>query len=472
MTVPSLQFLTFVIIAAGLYNLPPLAAWHRLVLLVINVAFLLTFSHDPVALLPLVGFLVFGFAAVRMLQGGERRDWFVPFLLVTIFAFAWLKQYAFIPHSLFLEHPYVTIGLSYIFFRVLHLIIDGHQGVLGSRLGALDYVNYALNFTSLVSGPIQRYQDYRLQQDDRPPLDQVVIVEAFERMALGFFKVVLLSALLANQQQVAIDSFKAEHGPSAQMLIAAVIVGLYPLYLYFNFSGYVDVVIGAARLFRMNLPENFNAPFFAENFIDFWARWHMTLSNWLRTYVFTPLLMSLMRRFPAPGLEQLLGAFALFVTFFLVGLWHGRTSEFLFFGVLQGGGVSGVRLYQIGMDRFLGKKGYRSLRNSGIYRMFARGLTFSWFALTLLWFWSTWDEIGKLGQGLGAGGVVGMVLIVFAAAALVLSAGAAIRERADSIGLFFRPSVRVTLWTFQMVALVTLKVLLEPSAPAVIYRDF
>ena len=77
------------------------------------------------------------------------------------------------------------------------------------------------------------------------------------------------------------------------------------------------------------MPENFDWPFLAENFIAFWGRWHITLSNWLKTYVYTPLLMSSMRRFPAPSLEPYLGAFAYFVTFFLVGAWHGQTSMFL-----------------------------------------------------------------------------------------------------------------------------------------------
>src|SRR6202044_372706 len=98
-----------------------------------------------------------------------------------------------------------------------------------------------------------------------------------------------------------------------------------------------DVVIAVARCFRIVLPENFNRPFSAPNALNFWARWHISLSQWLKTYVYTPLLVGLMRRFPSPAAEPLFATIAFFVTFFLVGVWHGQTSEFIVFGFLQGG---------------------------------------------------------------------------------------------------------------------------------------
>ena len=122
---------------------------------------------------------------------------------------------------------------------------------------------------------------------------------------------------------------------------------LYPVYVYFNFSGYMDLVIGVARFLRLELPENFNRPFSSCSFLEFWSRWHMTLSSWMKTYVYTPLLKAMMERFQSPAIEPFLGVFAFFVTFFLVGAWHGQTSEFLFFGVLLGLGISLNKLYQI-----------------------------------------------------------------------------------------------------------------------------
>ena len=88
------------------------------------------------------------------------------------------------------------------------------------------------------------------------------------------------------------------------MLIGALIVVLYPLFLYANFSGYTDFVIGAARFFRLRLPENFDNPFISGNFIEFWSRWHISLSQWLRSYVFNPLLMGWMRRYRSARSKQ------------------------------------------------------------------------------------------------------------------------------------------------------------------------
>src|ERR1700722_3605774 len=100
----------------------------------------------------------------------------------------------------------------------------------------------------------------------------------------------------------------------------------------------------------------------------------MTLSGWLKKYVYTPLAMSLMQRFPSPNAELKIGVFAFFVTFFLIGVWHGRTSQFIFYGVLLGAGISGNKLYQVLMARRLGKKGYKALTNQWFYQTLCRGL--------------------------------------------------------------------------------------------------
>jgi D-alanyl-lipoteichoic acid acyltransferase DltB (MBOAT superfamily) len=161
------------------------------------------------------------------------------------------------------------------------------------------------------------------------------------------------------------------------MLTGALVVVLYPL-------------------FRLRLPENFDRPFSAGNFIKFWARWHISLSQWLRSYVLNPLLMTWMRRYRSARSKQYPSVVAFFVTFFLVGAWHGQTSEFLFFGVLQGGGVARNRLYQLAMTRRLTPAGYERLCAHTVYRAVASGLTFTWFAFTLLWFWATWADNGGL----------------------------------------------------------------------------
>jgi alginate O-acetyltransferase complex protein AlgI len=262
MTVPSIQFLIFTLLGAVFYNIGPWIMWRRTVLLAVNIIFLGSFSTDPIAFLPFSGFLLFGFISMRFLQS-SRSSLLLFFIIVCacLFFFFWLKKYSFVPDDILLKYPFVTIGLSYVFFRVLHLVIDSYQNAI-AKVSLLEYINYTLNFTSLTAGPIQLYQDYQRTQQGRPPdLNEFVVGEAVERIAIGFFKVAVVSMLLMQLHRAEIATFESDLSFSNRVLIGALVVTTYPVYLYFNFSGYVDTVIGAARLYRIELPENFNRPF-------------------------------------------------------------------------------------------------------------------------------------------------------------------------------------------------------------------
>jgi len=119
-------------------------------------------------------------------------------------------------------------------------------------------------------------------------------------------------------------------------------------------------VIALARLMRVRLPENFDRPFSASSFIDFWNRWHITLSTWLKTYVYNPLLVALMRRISSVALEPLLGVICFFVTFFLIGLCTGEPLSSSSWRT-PGRGVAINKLWQLGLVRGLGRKGYKAL---------------------------------------------------------------------------------------------------------------
>ena len=309
MTVPSYQFLAFALGAALIFNLVRLTWLRQAVLLTTNILFLASFAGQPA--------LYLAFACFMLL-------------------FCWLKKYPFIPSGLLLHSPYFTIGLSYIFFRVMSLIIDAGQGVLTERVSLIEYLNFTLNFTSVTAGPIQRYQDYRA-----PPIRLSVFVLGLsaERIALGLFKVLLVSALLHVFLDQTVASAASVASFEVRVMHAALLLSIYPVYLYFNFSGYTDFVIGCALLFGLKLPENFQRPFSSTNFLEFWSRWHISLSNWLKTYVYNPLLIAMVRRVKSTAIKPFLAVIAYLVTFFLVGAWHGQTPEFLFFGLLQGGGL-------------------------------------------------------------------------------------------------------------------------------------
>src|SRR5262249_34311503 len=149
------------------------------------------------------------------------------------------------------------------------------------------------------------------------------------------------------------------------------------------------------------LPENFDRPFLAPNILLFWGRWHITLTNWLKAYVYSPLVLFWMRRAKSETSELLVGVIAYFLTFFLVGFWHGQTYSFLFFGILQGGGVAANKLYQVAAAHLLTPVRYRSLSKNPLYVSIARGITFSWYSFTLLWFWASWAQVAAFATIIG-----------------------------------------------------------------------
>jgi D-alanyl-lipoteichoic acid acyltransferase DltB (MBOAT superfamily) len=479
MTIASLPFLGFALLAAILYNLPKAPGWRAAVFLAANIAFLASFSMDWAAYVPLLLFLAVGFAAVRALQATRSERLFWLALVLGIAVFLWLKRYSFIEVVGFLPIPYLTIGLSYIFFRTLHLVIDARDGNLPARIGLVAYVNYMLNFTTLVSGPIQRYQDFARMQDaaTAPPLDIIVAGNAIERIVVGLFKTIVLSALLSAAHERAVAELAATQPLTLRALQGAWVAVSYTIYLYFNFSGYTDIVIGVARFLRLELPENFNRPFASKNFLEFWARWHITLSDWFKIYLYNPLVKWLMPRFPSPRVEPLLAVFAFFVTFFLIGLWHGQTSMFIVYGLLLGLGASGNKLFQVAMAKWFGKKRYKALAANPAYQLVARGLTFAWLSASLVCFWADPVLLGDLARRLGPAGVV----LAFVAATLGCGAVLSVWEAARRIALAptweSRPVLLSryvrTAWATALVLIASTTMMLMASpAPDVVYKSF
>src|SRR5260370_33440031 len=109
----------------------------------------------------------------------------------------------------------------------------------------------------------------------------------------------------------------------------------------------MDIVIGKGVLRGQELAENFDRPFSARTFLEFWQRWHMTLSQWFKISLFNPLVMLLMSCFPAPALTAYLGVLAFFITFLVMGIWHGTTAVFVVYGLLMGAGASINKLWQV-----------------------------------------------------------------------------------------------------------------------------
>jgi alginate O-acetyltransferase complex protein AlgI len=474
----SFQFVLFGLIAAAISNCSRSKAWRACVLFVATIVFLYLLAYNLTLLLPLAGFLLLGYVFLQLLERGApvKLAWIVT---VFVLSYVWLKKYTFLPAATLLVPPYLTLGLSYIFFRVLHLLIDTSTSEEKQHVGFGEYLLYTLNFTTFISGPIQRYDEFARDQfaAEPIPLGLRVVGHQLERIIRGFFKVNVL-ALLFNTVRVDALARMNQPLPTGLKLSAAFeLAMIYPLFLYANFSGYIDIVIGLARLMRLRLPENFDRPFSAASVMEFWNRWHITLSTWLKTYVFNPLLMALMRRIPSVAAEPFLAVFCFFVTFFLIGLWHGRTSEFIMFGALTGGGMSINKLWQMGLTRWMGRSGYRELARNQLYRAVGRGLNFVWFSFTLFWFWGSWQLINGIFSAMPALVWVGIWLMGILVATALLASWEWLRTVLLSIKtqegpvLLSRYALVVYMSVLGLASLVV-SILLNLPAPPIVYKAF
>jgi alginate O-acetyltransferase complex protein AlgI len=474
----SFQFLAFGLAAALVSNFSRSRVWRSSVLFIASVVFLGLLAHNLKAFLPLAGFLVLGYLGFVLLKHGWTRS-AVWSILAVLLAYVWLKKYAFLPQDIFLRMPYVTLGLSYIFFRVLHLLIETGDSREKRHIGLGAYLLYMLNFTTLISGPIQRYDEFANDQFALQPiaLGPRVVGLQLERIVRGFFKVNVLAMLFNMVKEDALVQLSQPLPPSLKFWAAFNLAVVYPFFLYANFSGYIDIVIGLARLMRVRLPENFDRPFSASSVIDFWNRWHMTLSNWFKSYVYNPLLLALMRRISSRALEPLLGVFCFFVTFFLVGVWHGRTSEFVMFGVLTGGGMSVNKLWQLGLARAMGRQRYRALANNFVYVAFGRGLNFSWFAFTLLWFWADWKTLDRVFTAVSVAQWLGVWLAVWLCATVALAMWEWLRAALLSVKTAEGPVLtsryaRVVYASALGLVAFAITALLNQPAPDLVYKAF
>jgi alginate O-acetyltransferase complex protein AlgI len=474
----SLQFIAFGVAVAFISNIHRSAAWRGIVLFVASIGFLYMLAHNVILLIPLASFLLLGYLAIVLIDRGWLRLFSVAVIAV-ILVYVWLKKYTFLPLGIFLHYPYFTLGLSYIFFRVLHLIIETGEGNERRHISLGAYLLYMLNFTTFISGPIQRYDEFARDQFAADPisLGPRVIGSQLERIVRGFVKVNVVAMLFNMVHVNALAQMSQPLPVSVKFLAACRLAVVYPLFLYCNFSGYIDIVIAMARLMRVRLPENFDRPFAASSFLDFWNRWHITLSVWLKTYVYNPLLMALMRRNSSSALEPFLGVFCFFVTFFLVGVWHGRTSEFVFFGILQGGGMAINKLWQLGLARAMGRKGYKELAKNAIYVAFGRGLNFVWFAFTLFWFWGNWSQIDTIFSALRVGEWLAVGMTTWLAATVVLGAWEWLRAALLSIRTSEGPVLvsRYALVAYASamgLAALVITFLLNQAPPTIVYKTF
>ncbi len=223
------------------------------------------------------------------------------------------------------------LGFSYIAFRLIHVLRDKQMGRL-PELSLAEFGTYVVFFPSLAAGPIDRAE--RFAQDLRKEfkLTQDETLLAGQRLVVGLFKKFVVADALAV---FALNDALATQVRSTGWMW--IVVYAYTFQIYFDFSGYTDIAIGVARLVGIKLPENFAAPYLKPNLTQFWNSWHMTLTQWIRSYFFNPFNRWIRGyRSIRAWVMILIGQLA---TMLIIGLWHGVTLNFIFWGLWHGLGL-------------------------------------------------------------------------------------------------------------------------------------
>lgn len=234
--------------------------------------------------------------------------------------------------------PIKIVGISYLMFRAICYVNDVE---ILDRRDPVSFLNYMIFFPTLLVGPIERYDEFQERHDaDEPP--NVEVLPALHRIANGLIKkFVLADNLVAfgilGQSQADLES------STAVVLWVGVLMQL--LLLYLDFSGYCDVVLGVAALVGIPVMENFNRPFVATNIQDFWNRWHISLTSFLRDYVFNPLNYLVVSRFDKRWHFALVTV-VYFLVMMLIALWHATTWGLFAFGIVHGSALVLLQLYR------------------------------------------------------------------------------------------------------------------------------
>ena len=385
----SAPYLVLLAVTLGLYWLVASRRWPRLgVLLVASILFYAAWNPAPLIVFFLLGLLNWGagFALDRLASERARKALMIATVVLhlgTLIVFKYTNLFlsslgslaqalnvTWAPPKLSLVLP---IGLSFVVFKAISFVVDVYRKEVKGSWSLLHHWLHLIFFPQIVAGPILRASEIMVPLDPQPKVTAEESAIALFRIAQGIAKKLLLADLLAASLVTPIFTNPSKYS-AAECVLAAI---AYTFQIYFDFSGYSDIAIGSGALFGFKFPENFNKPYHATNLPEFWNRWHLTLSNFLRDYLYRPLGGNKEGRWKT--------ARNTFLVMSLGGLWHGADWRYLVWGSLHGVTMIFWRIWwwKVGKP----KKGQASLlRNVGgwsmmfffvvVYRIFFRADTF------------------------------------------------------------------------------------------------
>lgn len=298
-------------------------------------------------------------------------------------------------HGTVIDDIIFPLGMSFYTFQAISYLTDVYWQEQRSERNWVDFLIYMLFFMKFLSGPIERGGDLLPQLKDPRPFIYSNAVTGLKYILLGLIKKLLIANQISPQTDV---MFHSIHDLSGVQLLMTCL--LYPIELYADFSGYTDIAIGGAYMFGIKLSPNFNRPFAARSTADFWRRWHMSLSFWVRDYLYVPLTAGT-RNWGQWGIY-----FSLLITFLALGLWHGAGLTFAIYGLIQGVLICWemkTAAFRNNLPQYIGKYAADSLLIVRTYLLFALSLIFfrvqslsdAWYFLRNISFevHSSWKEM-------------------------------------------------------------------------------
>ncbi|MEM6451097.1 MAG: MBOAT family protein [Cyanobacteria bacterium P01_D01_bin.105] len=335
------RFFLFFALVFGVYWALRSNGWRKGWILLCSYAFYGAWDWRFLSLIigsTLVDYVV-GLNLVKTDDRKTRRNWLMLSLLVNLGALAFFKYAGFFVDSAvglfdFVGLPVnsvtlsivLPVGISFYTFQTLSYSLDIYAGKLEPKKSLLDLATFVAFFPQLVAGPIVRAADFLPQLDVARSFSQVNLRACLTLFMVGFFKKACVSDNLAPM----VDKYFADPG-AYDALSSWIGVLSYTVQIYCDFSGYSDMAIACAGLLGYELCENFNFPYFASSITDFWRRWHISLSTWLKDYLYIPL--------GGNRGGQLFTYRNLLLTMVLGGLWHGAAWTFVVWGAMHGGAL-------------------------------------------------------------------------------------------------------------------------------------
>ena len=281
----------------------------------------------------LLAFIIYQYVLVFIAQRMDSKR-LKPLVMLSILPLVVNKVFAITQ-----LHLLAFIGISYMSFKTIQIMLEISDGLIKEKISVKDYLQFLLFFPTVSSGPIDRSRRFLKEINEvMPRKDYLELAgDGIYRIVLGLLYKVVLSTYV-YQILLALSN-------TGSVVYSIKYMYLYTLYLFFDFAGYSLMAVGSSNVLGIQTPMNFNKPFLSIDIKDFWTRWHITLSTWLRDFVFSRVLMQVIRK---KWFKNRLhnAAYAYMVNMLVMGFWHGISVSYIAYGFYHGILMSGFEIYQ------------------------------------------------------------------------------------------------------------------------------